>query len=371
MSACVICSQQINNSNDSKEHIINESIGGLHTVKGFICRNCNNVTGHAWDSKLSSQLHALSLIFGVARQRGKTPPLSITTTSGENLTIMPEGGYTPTRPIYTVDESASESKIHITARSMNEARNILKGVKKKYPQIDIENLLAGAEISRTYPTGLIKHNLDFGGEASGRSIIKSLLAMGYRAGIPSTACTEATSYLRNIEAAPCYGFYYETDLIAARPSNTPLNCVAVEANPATGLILGYAEYFGVHRIIACLGRNYEGNLNRSSYTIDPRTGQEIKASLKLEFNEEEITAIYNYKKIPDIAIAQAFNKILPEALKRQYQAEKKHALDLAITYALSNCGAKEGEMLTEEHLKKIANLITEKIMPFVIHGMKK
>ena len=63
---CVICDDIISTENDSEEHVLTEAIGGRLTVKGFICRRCNNRAGHTWDAQLASQLHPLSLIFGVA-----------------------------------------------------------------------------------------------------------------------------------------------------------------------------------------------------------------------------------------------------------------------------------------------------------------
>src|ERR1700728_5279654 len=99
--AWVICGGPITSENDSDEHVILEAIGGRLTVKGFDCRRCNNESGGTWDAKLASQLLPLSLLFGVDRQRGSTPGLPIVTTAGEELVILPDGGFTLTKPSFS------------------------------------------------------------------------------------------------------------------------------------------------------------------------------------------------------------------------------------------------------------------------------
>jgi hypothetical protein len=189
-SNCAICNEFVNAENDSREHVIIEAIGGRLKVKGFICKGCNNEAGRTWDAKLASQLHPLILLFGVERQRGSTPGLPIITTAGEELIIKP-GGFIQTKPSFSEKKTPEGIKIQITARSMEEAKRILAAVKRKYPSTDINQMLADAQVSTTYPNDLVHHQLDFGGEVSGRSIVKSVLALAHHAGVPTSICGDA------------------------------------------------------------------------------------------------------------------------------------------------------------------------------------
>lgn len=345
-----------------------EAIGGRLTVRGFICRRCNNDAGRTWDAQLASQLHPLSLMFGVERQRGSTPGLPITTTAGEELVLTADGPFALSKPTFSEETAPEGVKIQIVARSMEEAKRMLAGVKRKYPTVDVDRILADAQMSTSYPKGLVHHRLEFGGEVSGRSIVKSVLAMAHHAGLPVSVCHDALAYLRDSSAAPCFGYYQATDLVVNRPAEVPLNCVAVEANPDTGLVLGYAEYFGVHRVVVCLGRRYAGDRVRACYALDPRTGVQLELSVSLGFSEGEIEAIYDYKMIPDGAIQEAFAKVMPAAIKKKFEAERDRVTREAVEYAFANCGAKPGEMLTEEHLKKLSRLAVEKLIPFIVHN---
>jgi hypothetical protein len=240
-------------------------------------------------------------------------------------------------------------------------------LKRKYPAIDVDQELAAAKAFNDYPKGLVHHELIIGGEVSGRSIVKSVLALAHRAGIPASICADALDYLRDVAAAPCFGYYYATDLVSDRPAEMPLHCVSVEAAPESGLILGYVEYFGVHRIVVCLGRNYSGDRIKSSYAIDPRSGEQLDFSIRLGFSESDIDAIYKYEMIPDGAMEQALANVIPAALKKKSEAERQRVIKEATEYAFAHCGAKPGEMLTQEQIAKLPGLMAEKLTPFMHH----
>jgi hypothetical protein len=367
--SCAICGGPLTGENESSEHAILESIGGRLKVKGFICNQCNSRAGHTWDAELATQLHPLNLLFGVDRQRGSTPGLPIVTTAGEELVIKAEGGYALGKPSYSETAGPGGVTIQITARSMREAKQMLAGVKRKFPNVDVDRILAHAQMSTSYPKGLIHHSLQIGGEVAGRSIVKSALAMAHHAGVPSDSCRDALEYLRNASESPCFGYYYATDLVTNRPAEVPLNCVSIHANPDTLLVLGYAEYFGIFRAVICLGRGYAGDRIQGCYAIDPRSGDELSLSVSLDFGEGEMASIYEYKMIPDGAMQDAFAKVMPAALRKKLQEGTDRVTREAAEYAMANCGAKPGEMLTEAHVKNLPRLMMEKLTPLMLHIM--
>ncbi len=368
---CAICNTTISIENDSKEHVIPRAIGGYLKVKGFICKSCNNDAGRTWDAELASQLLPLSHLFGVSRQGGDLlPDLPIITSSGEKLIMKPDGGFSPNKPSFSEEITADGVQIKIMARDIKEAKSILKGVQRKYPNINIEQLLANSEFSNSYPTGLVHHQLNIGGEVSGRSIVKSVLALANHTGISANFCNDAIQYLRDPATPACFGYYQATDLIANRPLETPLHCVGINANPVTGLVLGYAEYFGIYRVVVCLGKGFSGDIVKSSYAIDPRTGKELYLTVNLDFNESEIDAIYRYEMIPEGAIEAAFHAVLPAALEKKFDAERERVIADATKYAFENCGAKYGEALTADQVKKLPSLMMVKLMPYIMHNLK-
>ncbi len=365
--ACSLCNAPITAAIDSNDHLIPNSIGGRKKVKGFLCTKCNSDSGNQWDADLAKQLNSLSLLFGIKRDRGDVPSQVVRTTGGDELLLHANGSMTPSKPEYREEVVGAGVQINIKARSVSEAKQMLTGVKKKYPQIDLDELLHTATTESSYPKDMLHFSLSFGGQKAGRSVVKSALALAVQSGVSPEDCKNALNYLTNEKAEACFGYYYERDLVRNRPDNIVFHCVAVEGSSETGLLLGYVEYYGVQRMVLCLSDSYTGKPFRSGYAIDPISGKELTLDIDLSLQIEDVAAAYRYEKIPDGAVEAAFAKVLPIGLKYSYEREKDRVLQEAVAYAFANCGASEGEILTAEHMSKISALIMQKLEPFLIH----
>ena len=286
MSRCALCEAPITAENDSEEHLIPNALGGRRKVSGFLCRGCNSATGESWDAALAEQLLPLCLLLDISRRRGDPPGLRVVTTAGERLTIRSKGTLVRSAPVFTrTTLNSGKTQYHIEPRTMDEGRQILADLKRKHPEIDVDATLAEAQMVETYPQGAVGHDLSIGGELAGRSMVKSSLAWAFANGLDWAVCEGAVGYLRDKGAPPCFGYYHDTDLIQGRPVGVPLHCLSVEADAATELILGYGEYFGIHRFVSLLGEGYRGPPIRSTYVIDPRTGAGLDLHVRLPFRE--------------------------------------------------------------------------------------
>lgn len=368
---CALCDIEISESNDTKEHIIPNAIGGRKKIKGFICNICNNKSGDDWESELAKQLNPLSLFFGVSRDRGNTPSQTFETTGGDKLQLNAEGSMDIHKPEYTETSLGTGVQISINARSMKEAKKMLEGVKRKYPQANIEDLLEGAKTKSSYCPDMLKFNISFGGQNPGRSIVKSALALAVDSGVDPKLCEHARAYLLDDDAEACFGYYYEKDLLLKRPEGVPLHCVTVVGSPTTKQLLGYVEYFGVQRMVICLSSSYTGDEFTNTYAINPINGEKLDIVVDLIFSNEDIQAIYNYKKIPDGAVADIFNKLIPIGMAASAEKEKSRVINQAVEYAFANCGAEQGGELTQEHKSKLTGLMLEKLEPYIFHQFSK
>ncbi|MGL3709412.1 HNH endonuclease [Leptospirillum ferriphilum] len=142
---CALCFGKITNKNRSKEHLFPNAIGGRLKIPDFICNNCNKISGSKWDKSLTDQLNIFSVFFGISRERGSPPPETVETTTGEKLLLHSKGGFSPTKPTLSENKTEQGTQIQIKARTQHEARNMLLGLKRKYPNIDPEELLKTAQ----------------------------------------------------------------------------------------------------------------------------------------------------------------------------------------------------------------------------------
>ncbi len=365
---CWICEEKITVANDTEEHVIPNSVGGRKKLKGFVCRACNSGTGHSWDKALSKQLHFLSMLFDVKRQRGKVAPFKTVTTAGEALTLRQGEPPTFTNPEVQVDFLPTGQKHYkVSARNMGEAKSIVESLARKNPELEVGELRA----IEFYPQGLFQHKLEFGGDEAGRSIVKSCAALASSLGLDAKSCSNAMAYLREKNGEACFGYYTEADLVVGREKGSPFHCVAVEANPSTGLVLGYVEYFGAYRCVVCLGEKYSGTNIHGVYCVDPRTGREIQVGVNLKFNYQEIIDIYNYKRCHTSQAKAAFESVVGPAMQAANDAERDRVLRQAVERAFSACGAAENEVLTEEHIIRIAKRVAIEIAPYLAHRLRR
>lgn len=365
MDLCSLCEIKLTTENDSREHIIPNSIGGRRKIKGFLCQNCNSTTGEEWDTELSKQLNPLCLIFFIQRERGSPPSQTFKTTEGRSLTLHSKGGMSPAKVSFEEETVDGKTSIKILARDIKEAKSILKGVKNKHPTLDIEQLVSGLLPTEEYLSGMLEFDLAFGGPKSGKSLVKSALGLAHSAGVASSSCEQAIEYLRR-DGNPCFGYYNEQDLVENRPLNTPLHCVAIQGDPDSGLLLGYVEYFGIQRMVVCLSENYTGSKISKSYAIDPVTGTELSLNVRIPLNLEDVYATYNYAKYDPIKMQQCLEAVIPVALAMSETRERDRVLSEAVKFAFKNCGANEGEVINDDQYKKLCQLMAEKLAPYLL-----
>ena len=363
---CAFCKTPLNDDTDSKEHIIPNAIGGRKTVRNFICKQCNSRTGEKWDKALVEQLQPICTMLNIKRRRGDNQPLTVETIGGEQFVLLPDGSMTIPKTIFSERNLGNATEINIRARSIQELKKMLPGLKRKYPNLDIEEVLRQATPKQQYLKEPFHISLESRGDLAGRSIVKSCLALAYQAGLDIGDCEHAKKYLLG-NGGPCFGYYNETDVVRNRPSNVFFHCIFVCGDPESKLILAYAEYFGCYRVVACLSSSYDGPRFSQCYAIDPLTGKEQYLVIQLDFTPEDITAIYANEKVIWDNTQMALEFLLETWKEKDTKASITHAVDDAVEFALANCGAQTEEELAEEHVAKITDLLLEKLVPFMLH----
>lgn len=371
MPTCLICDHEITDQTDSSEHLIPESIGGRRQVKKLLHQNCNGIAGSTWDAELAKQLHPLSVLFRISRQRGKTAPLRVETTANEHLTLAADGSMITSRPVFRKHQFDNGSiSYEIKARTLEEARSILDGLNRKHPEVDVNSIMSRVQIQETYAEGHVNHEISLGGPMAGRSIIKSCVAIAFASGMDWRKCNHAVKYIRDRNEIGCFGFYHERDLLSKREAGMPVHCVAVQADPVSGLIFGYAEYYGIHRVVACLGEHYSGPAIKMAYAVDPRDGAEQSVDVDLQFSYEDVGEIYDFKRTSADAIQAAGAAVVGPALHRQHDLEQRRVLSQALDRAMDECGLKPGEVITAEHWAFIANFVAKAVTPLLLRRLR-
>jgi hypothetical protein len=167
---CILCPAEIIEANDSREHIIPNSIGGRKRVRGVLCIGCNTTAGDDWDAEFARQLAPLSSMFGVTRNRGDVPPQLLTTISGKQYVRRSDGQLTLARPVYEEVKTDMGTRVSISAPTVAQALQLLNRVKKHYPHVDISSLVP--QTNYGYLDEPFKIDLNFGGVKDHRKVVR-------------------------------------------------------------------------------------------------------------------------------------------------------------------------------------------------------
>lgn len=368
---CALCDVLITEINDSKEHIIPNALGGRRTVSGFICEDCNSKSGKEWDADLARQLSFFSLYLNIRRARGEVPSQVLATIGGDRFEVFPDGHLSPATPEYKETVIEGGTSVQIKARSVKEAEKMLAGVKRKFPQVDVDQVLQRARHDSVYISDMLGVNFKVGGHKAGRSLVKSALALAVSCGVQAQRCECARQYLTTESGLACFGYYYEPDLVQNRPSGKVFHCVAVRGDAQTKQLLGYIELYSVVRAVMCLSETYTGKNFASCYCIDPVAGQELELEVNLAISKEEIQAAYNLERYSPADMVKALDGVLPIALGASWEKERERVVFQAVHDALKQIALKEGETITAEHGERLSQLIAEKVLPFILHAMRR
>jgi len=364
--ACFLCGVELTPEANSDEHILVNALGGRLKASGLICRPCNSETGASWDAALSAQFAQLAHWCGIKRERGVLPSVRVTTTTGQQLNYRRDGVLIPGRPDVRETIRGDAVELAVQARDRDELRGILEGFARKYPgRIDVDQLVDGAMPAWSAPEGMLKLQLNPEGPDAERSIVKSAVGFARLRGMPK-AEGEAVRFLRDAEAERCIGSWYRSDLLINRPQGVPLHCVAAAGNPETGIALGYVEYFGVSRSLVGLDMNYAGPAFSGVHAIDPRSGSSVDVEIDLELDR----AAYADARTGDAADPEdarsAVGPILYGMYLQRQTDERARVVGEAVDRAFKQCGAKEGEELTEEHLARLSTTVAKFVAPWIL-----
>lgn len=368
---CALCSTQITEKNNTNEHIIPNSIGGKREILNFICNKCNKRTGMEWDSELAKIFAPFCTMFGIKKSRGEVPPLRVKTISGIEYKQFPDGTFRALNPsLNVINKEENRFDIAIQARTVSEANQMLKGIQKKYKfkEETIQSLQEQIVSKDTYLNEPIEHNFSFEEEKSGRSVIKSALALATSAGINPFDCDLAIDFLTN-NGEPNFGYFdCNSDLIKNRELGLPFHCIYINAIKETGQILAYIEYFGFLRIVASMSNSYSGENKKILYAINPMTGKEIDLDIELNFTPDEIEKIYNSEMYNFESYQASLGNILERAVSYSQEREFQRAFNNAFDYANQ---FHDNSLSHEENCDLISKKIVESLQPYLQNLIKK
>lgn len=289
MANCYICETKIRDENLYREHILLNSLGGKLKSSSLICRNCAPYFD-AIDAALSKQLNPIGLLLNIKRDRGSNPSLKATITkTGEEIFIGAGGKPIPIKP--TIDDSVIDGQLHlsISARDEKQMREVLKGLKRKHPWIDVQSLLNNAVLSRDYLTSPVHHEETVGGDEAFRAICKMAIGFYLHQGGMRDFITHLIPYIKDGQPTNCVRFFYPDDFTAMDGEKlSVLHTLYVRGDLSEEILFAHIDFFSTFKFLVLLSDRYHGKSFQETYSFDVINCTAVNQEMEIEISRKEV-----------------------------------------------------------------------------------
>ncbi|NEQ20706.1 MAG: HNH endonuclease [Microcoleus sp. SIO2G3] len=364
MTKCYICEQEIIPGNTYDEHIVLNSLGGKLHSKGLICRKCSSQFD-VIDSYLSKQLNPLANMLNIQRDRGNPQPIQAEMVkTGKKISLAPGGQPVLVEP--TIE--TTEDGIHISARDRKQLRQVLQGLKRKYPKLDVEDILDKAIKKGDYVDSRVGFSIPIGGSEAFRAVCKMAMNFYIFRGGNRDYIAHLIPYIRSGGKYDyAWHFYPEDENL---PDNLKdgkiIHSLFIKGNPKEKVLYSFIEFFSTFRFLVLLCDEYTGKEFQSTYSFDLLERVEIERNLHLDISKDEISSILGERVIP----VEHLREKLDNIYKFTKQKQDYEHMNLLATESVDNClgGLPEGTIFTEKLMRELIENFLEKMARFMHHS---
>lgn len=293
MNKCYKCGEQLNKKNASKEHIIQDSLGGNITSYNLLCNTCNSFFGESIDKELNRQLKPF-IEQVVSKHPNKKTRTKLYTKEGEehifdkNLQPLPKFKIISKNNREVVHHVQSEKELDkLIMKKRGELKDGQK-IEKKYYDIPPSDQLF------FFNSKNINGKLFFGGEDYHKAIIK--IAVNYYLSIYNNqeCIKEAIDILRgNVPFRRQSEFYYPTNYqVHTLAEDEVSNIIYLKGNTDEKLLICYIELLNSECLIVFLNMNYEGPNIESIYVHDVRKQLDLKKEINIKLKKHHIEVLH-------------------------------------------------------------------------------
>jgi len=369
MNKCLICNIKLTAANTSDEHIIPNALGGKLRSKRLICRKCNSEFGAGCDARLAESLSLFANFLNIERDRGQAQPLRGTTES-QAYKIDPGGKPSVIKPSIDIEEKNDLTQIRIQARDRKQAREILKGLKRQYHDIDVEKTLSQLEYRREYVKSFVALHLSLGGKDSFRSVAKmTLFLLKHRRPDISFDTSRLVGFIKNeTDYREIYFFYPSIDVVS-KPNKRVFHSIVIKSYTDQKLLVGFVELFNVASFVMVLSDDFADSL-QESYVFDVLNRREVEDPSVIipAIGKGSLDNLFDKKPPMFSQLTAKFEAFLKLAIKRQEDAHRSELIQRAMQNSLMK--HPEGARITKEMLDEFVDALMEQLTPLLIKNLK-
>lgn len=371
MTKCYKCETDLTNVNKTDEHIILNACGGRLKSKELLCRICNSQFGKTFDAELTKQVNDLANLLMIKRHRGRPQSFKGKIQStGEEYYLQYGGKPRLIKPTISQKSDGKETQISITARDEKEAKQILQGLKRKHPGINVEKTLESAKFRSEYLDKPLHFSFTIGGKEVFKSIAKSAINYFIYKGGNRKYITHLLPYLdgnRNLEIV---WMHYPDKTIYSPLDNEVSHIIRLIGNPTENILYTYIELFNTHNFIIKLSDNFDGEAINETYAFDIIETKKLVRSIPLNYTRKQLLDMQTDNTRKQFAeIKRRLIRVLSIVEKRQISNHNRELIGKA--YDNSFDKYPDETIITQEMVDKFVAEATKNFTPFIIHQFKR
>ena len=315
---CYLCGNKITDDNKTVEHIILNALGGKLKSSQLICRSCNSMFGNTMDSNLAKQLEFFANYLDIKREHGLVQDIEMVKEStGEKYKVTSKGVPIPSKLIVQEISNGDNTEIKVQARSKKKLEGILRGLKKKYPSIDIESSLENAKTIKESISEPLHFFLFIGGKESMPAILKMAINFYIEKTNDITSVKEAIDDLRKNETNRVKPIIFEKELFDCLEGEVT-HSIFFNGSKRQKKLYAIIELYSSIQFIVKLSDNYTNEDIQYSYVYDVLRNIEILKKIRPPFSFDEIFDFEYQKSKTNFALFEKrIERVMNAGVKRR------------------------------------------------------
>ena len=300
---CYICGDNTDKS-PTDEHIIYNAIGGREKSRGLLCNTCNRKMGSLVDVNFLRQFTVISALLDIKKERGHHKSISVTGSESGNKYLFDAKKEKFQLPYPNIgikkNDENREANLLIVASSEKHVKQSLKGLKRQFPNLNIEQFMAGFRNQKKKIDEPVTFQTELITEKSYQGATRVAVNIALHLGLAVEQLAPAIKFIKsgkkddNFQIMPLYKQGYRLN---NQPQKAVFHTVVIIGDQKEKKLIAIAEFFNAYRYIILLNSEYMGETLSISYSIDAETGEKnncratytgnIKAAIILFYEERD------------------------------------------------------------------------------------
>jgi hypothetical protein len=362
MGSCYACEIPLTRENISREHIIQNSVGGRLKLP-ILCKSCNAEFGSQADAALACALNPLANLLNIKRDVGQPQPIEGTLTTGERVLIKPDGKVylrDTKHEILTADND--QKQLHVNGPDMSAIKKRLIGLKRKqFPNLDIDTALAGFKTSPRPLDEWLTSSFDFGDPITFQAVTKAAIGFYISNGGDRCQIAHILPFIKSGTGAPPVEFFYPDSPVVQEQSRDLLHHLVLVGSSEDRILYCYVSYFGTANYLVMLNSHYSGPDIAFHHNLNPARGaSEHRNVLRLLSRTEVESALIRDETLMD-RLLKKIERFLAIALAKRATSRE---LERIIEQVFKNVQILENES-SESYLCRIQAELEPLIFPMI------